>query len=133
MSGVRDCPHPFYQAPGDRGVVHLHHADTIGGTSVTEAHICTITDSLILLQYLEMCGEMRRGFTLLKMRGSKHDKDIYEFTIDGSEKDVSKPFRNIVGIWSGNPVHVASGEIERMSGLLQEAASGQTDCDATQD
>src|SRR5205823_5052740 len=39
----------------------------LGGTSVTEAHISTITDSIILLRYLEMFGEMRRGLTVLKM------------------------------------------------------------------
>jgi circadian clock protein KaiC len=70
-----------------------------------------------------MFGEMRRGITVLKMRGSKHDKDIYEFTIDGSGKHISKPFRNIIGILSGNPVHVASGEIERLSSLFQEEES----------
>ncbi|MFA6807836.1 MAG: circadian clock protein KaiC, partial [Eubacteriales bacterium] len=42
----------------------------LGGTSVTEAHISTITDSIILLRYVEAYGEMRRGLTVLKMRGS---------------------------------------------------------------
>ena len=55
----------------------------LGGTSVTETHISTITDSIILLRYVEMLGEMRRGLAVLKMRGSTHDKDIREFTIDG--------------------------------------------------
>jgi circadian clock protein KaiC len=38
----------------------------MGGTSVTEAHISTITDSIILLRYVELFGEMRRGITVLK-------------------------------------------------------------------
>src|SRR5690606_4999806 len=54
-----------------------------GGASVTEAHISTITDSIILLRYVELYGEMQRGLTVLKMRGSRHDKDIREYTIDG--------------------------------------------------
>jgi circadian clock protein KaiC len=29
-----------------------------------------------------MYGEMRRGITVLKMRGSMHDKDIREFAIE---------------------------------------------------
>src|SRR5437660_28322 len=33
-----------------------------------------ITDSIILLRYAEMYGEMHRGMTVLKMRGSMHDK-----------------------------------------------------------
>ncbi len=54
----------------------------LGGDSITETHISTITDSIILLRYVEMHGEMRRGLTVLKMRGSLHDKEIREFTID---------------------------------------------------
>src|SRR5690242_2905194 len=56
----------------------------MGGTSITDAHISTLTDSIILLRYVEMFGEMKRGLTVLKMRGSEHDKRIREFNIDGT-------------------------------------------------
>ena len=91
----------------------------LGGTSVTEAHISTITDSIILLRYVEMYGEMRRGVTVLKMRGSMHDKDIREFNIDGTGMHIGRPFRNVTGILSGNPVHVATEEIDRLSDLFK--------------
>ena len=42
----------------------------LGGRSVTEKHISTLTDSIILLRYIEAYGQMRRGITVLKMRGS---------------------------------------------------------------
>ncbi|NWJ44440.1 MAG: circadian clock protein KaiC [Chloroflexi bacterium] len=92
----------------------------LGGSSVTEAHISTITDSIILLRYVEMFGEMRRGLTVLKMRGSAHDKDIREFSIDGSGMHIGKPFRNITGIIAGNPIHVSAGEVERLGSLFQD-------------
>lgn len=92
----------------------------LGGTSVTEAHISTITDSIILLRYVEMYGEMRRGMTVLKMRGSMHDKDIREFTIDSDGMHIGKPFRNVAGILAGNPVRVDPAEIDRLSGLFAE-------------
>lgn len=91
----------------------------LGGQSVTETHISTLTDSIILLRYVEMHGEMRRGLTVLKMRGSLHDKDIREFRIDGQGMHIGKPFRNIVGILTGNPVHVPTGEIERIENLFR--------------
>jgi circadian clock protein KaiC len=75
----------------------------LGGSSVTESHISTLTDSIVLLRYVEMNGSMRRGLTVLKMRGSIHDKDILEFTIDGGGMHLGKPFRDINGILSGNP------------------------------
>lgn len=92
----------------------------LGGTSITEAHISTITDSIILLRYVEMYGEMRRGLTVLKMRGSRHDKDIREFNIDAKGMHIGKPFRNITGILSGNPTNVPPSEMERISSLFQE-------------
>jgi circadian clock protein KaiC len=91
----------------------------LGGTSITEAHISTITDSIILLRYVEMQGEMRRGMTVLKMRGSMHDKDIREFSIDRKGMHVGKPFRNISGILSGIPSQVTPEEIERVEGLFR--------------
>ena len=68
-----------------REIPGLYTATTstlLGGTSITETHISTITDSIILLRYVEKLGQMRRGLAVLKMRGSHHDKDIREFTID---------------------------------------------------
>lgn len=90
----------------------------MGGTSITEAHLSTITDSIILLRYVEMRGEMRRGLTVLKMRGSMHDKDIREFSIDGSGMHIGKPFRNVTGILSGMPSQLPEDEMERLGGMF---------------
>lgn len=91
----------------------------VGGTSITEAHISTITDSIILLRYVEMYGEVRRGLTVLKMRGSMHDKDIREFTIDHQGMHIGRPFRNVTGILTGNPVYLNQAELDRMGELFQ--------------
>lgn len=90
----------------------------MGGSSITEGHISTITDSIILLRYVETYGEMRRGITVLKMRGSKHDKDIRELTIDEKGMHIGKPFRDVSGIISGNPHQVFRGEIDRLDTLF---------------
>jgi len=92
----------------------------LGGSSVTEAHISTITDSIILLRYVEMYGEMRRGLTVLKMRGSMHDKDIREFTIDHQGMHIGRAFRDVTGILAGNPRHVSPGALDRVGELFKE-------------
>jgi circadian clock protein KaiC len=89
-------------------------ASLMGGTSITETHISTLTDSIILLRYVEMFGEMKRGMTVLKMRGSIHDKRIREFNIDQHGMHLGRPFRNITGILSGAPVHISPSDIERI-------------------
>jgi circadian clock protein KaiC len=86
----------------------------MGGSSITEAHISTLTDSIILLRYVEMFGEMKRGITVLKMRGSLHDKRIREFNIDASGMHLGRPFRNVTGILAGTPVHLSPTDLERV-------------------
>jgi circadian clock protein KaiC len=86
----------------------------MGGDSITESHISTLTDSIVLLRYVEMFGEMKRGITVLKMRGSLHDKRIREFTIDQKGMHLGRPFRNVTGILAGSPVHVSPTDVERI-------------------
>ena len=86
----------------------------MGGDSITESHISTLTDSIILLRYVEMFGEMKRGLTVLKMRGSAHDKAIREFTIGKGGMQMGRAFRNVTGILSGSPMHISPGDVERV-------------------
>ena len=88
----------------------------LGGGSVTEKHISTLTDSIILLRYVELFGEMRRCITVLKMRGSVHDHDIREYTIDQNGMHIGEPFRQVTGILSGNQSLVPLGPDGRERG-----------------
>jgi circadian clock protein KaiC len=94
----------------------------LGGASITEGHISTLTDSIILLRYVEMFGEMKRGITVLKMRGSVHGKGIREFKIDQRGMHLGKPFRNVTGILAGTPVHVSPADLERIWSQLDESS-----------
>ena len=62
----------------------------IGGHSASEQHISTLTDSIILLRYIQKADVLHRGLMVLKMRGSDHDKQIRRFTIDGSGMHLSQ-------------------------------------------
>jgi circadian clock protein KaiC len=86
----------------------------MGGVSITESHVSTLTDSIILLRYVEMFGEMKRGITVLKMRGSIHDKGIREFTVDAKGMHMGRRFRNVTGVLSGAPMHVSPQDLERV-------------------
>lgn len=74
-----------------------------GGESITESHISTITDAIILLRYVMLDTTLRRGMIIIKMRGSQHAKNIREFTIDNRGLHVGEPFSNIHDILSGIP------------------------------
>ena len=94
-----------------------------GGESITEAHISTITDTIILLRYVELLGEMRRGLTVLKMRGTFHDKGIREYTINGQGMQVQSTFRGVHGILTGAPTYTFNDERARLGGMFEETAS----------
>ncbi|MCA9640008.1 MAG: circadian clock protein KaiC [Polyangiaceae bacterium] len=90
-----------------------------GGESITETHISTITDTIILLRYVELMGEMRRGLTVLKMRGTFHDKGIREYLIDSQGLHVHAPFRGVHGILTGTPTYTFDEERLRLGEMFR--------------
>lgn len=93
-------------------------ATLLGGTSVTETHISTITDTILLMRYVELMGEMRRGITVLKMRGSKHDKNIREYMIDDTGMHIGDGFKNVGGILAGTPMRYATSEADTLGNMF---------------
>lgn len=75
----------------------------MGGSSVTEAHISTITDSIIMLRYVETFGTLRRALAVLKMRGSMHEHAVREFSIDEVGMHIEEPFKGVTSILWGAP------------------------------
>jgi circadian clock protein KaiC len=90
----------------------------MGGESITETHISTITDTIILLRYVELHGEMRRGLAILKMRGTQHEKDIREYVIDNEGMHIKAAFRGIHGILTGTPTYMFTREREHLSDMF---------------
>lgn len=81
-----------------------------GGTSVTEGSIATITDTIILLRYVEKPGNMLRCLSVLKMRGTNHDSSIRRFSIKDDGMEIGEPLEIISGILTGNPVVISQNQ-----------------------
>ena len=64
---------------------------------MTEAHLSVLTDTILSLRYAEVAAEMRRSVTVVKMRGSWHDRAIREFTIDDGGMHIGEPLRGASG------------------------------------
>jgi len=78
-----------------------------------------IADVIILLRYLETSGVLRRGTTVIKMRGSQHDKVIREFTIDGQGMHVGQPFKNVQNIILGTPSSPGASEQDHLQEMFR--------------
>lgn len=81
------------------GLLTATDKSLVGGHSASEQHISTLTDSIILLRYIQQADFMHRGLMVLKMRGSEHDKTIRRFTIDGSGMHLGPPLRDVPNVF----------------------------------
>jgi circadian clock protein KaiC len=88
----------------------------IGGQSVSEQHISTLTDSIILLRYIQQQQAMHRGLMVLKMRGSEHAKDIRQFTIDDRGMHLGQPFAAAPDLFCGTVNRRGSGAVVAVPG-----------------
>jgi circadian clock protein KaiC len=91
----------------------------MGSHSITDSHISTITDTIILLQYVEIRGEMARAINVFKMRGSWHDKGIREYVISDRGPEIKDSFRNFERIISGSPSRVSVDEKNELSRIVR--------------
>jgi circadian clock protein KaiC len=102
----------------------------LGSHSITESHISTITDTILMLQYVEIRGEMSRAINVFKMRGSWHDKGIREYSISAHGPEIKDSFRNFEGIISGTPTRVSVDEKKELSRIVQDVRGlGEDDLD----
>ena len=72
----------YIKSRGILGLVTTTAESLVAGLSGGPLHVSTVSDTVILLHYVGDRERIRRGITVLKMRGSDHDKAIREFTID---------------------------------------------------
>jgi circadian clock protein KaiC len=98
----------------------------LGSHSITESHISTITDTILLLQYVEIRGEISRAINVFKMRGSWHDKGIREYVITNQGPDIQDSFRNLERIISGSPTRVMVDEKTELSRIMRGVQNPET-------
>jgi len=99
----------------------------MGSNFITESHISTITDTILMLQYVEIRGEMSRAINVFKMRGSWHDKAIREYTITAQGPQIKDSFRNFEGIIGGSPTRIMDDEKSELSRIAQNIQSIASD------
>jgi circadian clock protein KaiC len=82
----------------------LDESETIAGElRATRFGISYVTDSILILRYVEMGGQMHRLISLLKKRLSDFDKSLREFEITRFGIKVGEPLTNMRAIITGLP------------------------------
>ncbi len=99
----------------------------LGITAITETHLSTATDNIIILKYVELGGRMRRLLSVLKQRGSEHKKELMEFEVSSKGVRILGPFEGIENLMSGSArrIQVQFGEEQAERDFIAEAAAGR--------
>ncbi|MEM7772936.1 MAG: circadian clock protein KaiC [Cyanobacteria bacterium P01_E01_bin.6] len=98
----------------------------MGAHSITDSHISTITDTILMLQYVEIRGEMTRAINVFKMRGSWHDKGIREYMITENGANIQDSLRNFERIITGSPTRISVDEKSELSRIIRGVQDNET-------
>ncbi len=66
-----------------------------------------VVDTILMMRYVEINSMMQRALFVLKMRGSQHSKNIHRFEITQEGIVVKEEFKDMQGLLSGMPTHIA--------------------------
>jgi circadian clock protein KaiC len=84
-------------------LIGAHHG-LIGGSMSTPIEASYLADTIVLLRYFEMRGEVRQAISVLKKRGGDHERTIREVTFKKGRMHVGEVLRDFRGILTGVPV-----------------------------
>ena len=62
-----------------------------------------LADSVLLMRYFELDGEVRQAISVVKMRGGAHERTIREFKMRDGQISVGEPLRDYRGVLTGVP------------------------------
>ncbi len=93
----------------------------LGANEITDAHLSTITDQIIMLRYVEISSELHHALLILKMRGSKHDKKLREINFGSTGLEISNEFSGLEGVLTGSTRKVSESIEEQIHDLFLEA------------
>jgi len=86
------------------------HQGLIGNAMQTPVDASYLADAIILLRFFEARGDVRQAISVVKKRGSRHERTIREFTLDEQGIHVGEPLREFRGVLTGVPVYEGSGQ-----------------------
>jgi circadian clock protein KaiC len=99
--------HELLMYLGHHGVATLligAHQGLIGANMVTPVDASYLADAVILLRYFEARGEVRQAISVVKKRGSEHERTIRQFRMTSGGLEVGEPLREFRGVLTGTPV-----------------------------
>ncbi len=82
----------YFKSNGITSIFIYDNLDIFGNTKTTEGILSFIMDSVISIHCVEVDSEIKKAISVVKMKGSDHDKRIREFVINGGGIEIGGPF-----------------------------------------
>lgn len=112
--------HELFTYLGEHGVATIlvgAQRGLIGSNMATPADASYLADAVVLLRYFEAAGEVHQAISVVKKRGSAHERSIREFRLSAAGITVGEPLRQFRGVLTGVPVYEGT-ENSAMRGRL---------------
>jgi circadian clock protein KaiC len=101
---------------GQAGVATLlvgaHHG-VIGTQMQAPVDASYLADAIVMLRYFEAEGEVRQAISVVKKRGSQHERSIRAFRMDSDGLQVGEQLRHFRGILTGVPTPLDDASADR--------------------
>jgi circadian clock protein KaiC len=85
------------------------HQGLIGAQMTAPVDATYLADAVILLRYFESNGEVRQAISVMKKRGSRHERTLRDFRLDGGRITIGGPLREFRGVLTGVPTYEGQG------------------------
>jgi circadian clock protein KaiC len=100
--------HELLMYLGQKGVATIlvgAHQGLVGSQMTTAVDASYLADAVVLLRYFENKGEVRQAISVMKKRGSRHERTLREFRLDGGCISVGATLREFRGVLTGVPTY----------------------------
>ncbi len=94
----------YFRGQGITSLLTNEIPELFGSLQLSSAGISFISDTVVLLRYVEVESAVTRAISVLKMRGSDHDKSLREFRITSEGMEILDRFEGATGILQGTPM-----------------------------
>jgi circadian clock protein KaiC len=81
------------------------HQGLIGSQMHTPVDASYLADAVILLRYFEAKGEVRQAISVVKKRGSEHERSVRELLLQHGRISIGPILSHFRGILTGVPIY----------------------------
>jgi circadian clock protein KaiC len=108
MPGERDLSlhlHELLAFLNQKGIVTILTFTQHGliGSMQTEVDVSYLSDTLVLLRYFEVEGEIRQVISVVKQRVGQHERTLRELRLTNNGVEIGQPLSSLRGILTGVP------------------------------